>query len=227
MLEASCLLGCSDDHITYFENRYRLQGEVCVKFEQLVSAGASEGFDICIASGFRSYQHQREIWNAKATGKRTVLDDRGAPIDLNSLDAKSMVFAILRWSALPGASRHHWGTDFDIYDAASLTDREALLLTVEETEFGGPFYNMYCWLEQYLSTNSDFFRPYAEDRGGVACEPWHLSYSPFAQTYLKCLDRDLLFSFLKEQDFALKEVVIKHFDEIYDRFIANVCASRI
>ncbi len=23
--------------------------------------------------------------------------------------------AILRWSALPGGSRHHWGCDFDVY----------------------------------------------------------------------------------------------------------------
>ncbi len=30
------------------------------------------------------------------------------------------VAAILVWSALPGASRHHWGTDCDVIDAAAL-----------------------------------------------------------------------------------------------------------
>ena len=28
--------------------------------------------------------------------------------------------AILLWSALPGASRHHWGTDFDVFDRAAV-----------------------------------------------------------------------------------------------------------
>ncbi|MCZ8486094.1 D-alanyl-D-alanine carboxypeptidase family protein [Vibrio lentus] len=29
--------------------------------------------------------------------------------------------AILRWSALPGASRHHWGCDFDVFAHQSFT----------------------------------------------------------------------------------------------------------
>ena len=29
---------------------------------------------------------------------------------------------ILEWSALPGASRHHWGSEFDVFDLAALPE---------------------------------------------------------------------------------------------------------
>jgi len=51
---------------------------------------------------------QAEIWNAKAAGLRPVLDANEQPIDTGTLSERELVFAILRWSALPGASRHHW-----------------------------------------------------------------------------------------------------------------------
>lgn len=223
MLEAPCLLGCSDKHVVQYEQRFSLQAEVYSAIQTLFSAASKEGFDIRIASGYRSYQKQREIWNLKASGAREVLDDHGKPMVIDSLDDRSLVFAILRWSALPGASRHHWGTDFDIYDAAALGDDGSLSLTVEETEQGGPFYNMYCWLDDYLRCNTPFFRPYAEDLGGVAREPWHLSYSPLADVYFRSLSKASILDFLKLQDFALKSAVIESFDEIYERFIANIC----
>jgi len=37
------------------------------------------------------------------------------------LRASEKIASILRWSALPGTSRHHWGTDLDIIDAKALT----------------------------------------------------------------------------------------------------------
>ncbi len=41
--------------------------------------------------------------------------------------------AILRWSALPGASRHHWGCDFDVFAHQSFTWRRAA--TAEPLEY--------------------------------------------------------------------------------------------
>jgi len=42
------------------------------------------------------------------------------------------VRAILHWSALPGASRHHWGTEIDVIDRAALADgRKAQLIPAE------------------------------------------------------------------------------------------------
>ena len=47
--------------------------------------------------------------------------------------------AILVWSALPGASRHHWGTDLDVFDRAVQPPGEPLELLARHYEPGGRF----------------------------------------------------------------------------------------
>ncbi|MBC7428790.1 MAG: D-alanyl-D-alanine carboxypeptidase family protein [Bacteriovorax sp.] len=60
-----------------------------------------------IASAFRGFDAQLSIWNAKAKGLRTLFDDQGNALDYKTLSSVEIVYAILRWSALPGASRQH------------------------------------------------------------------------------------------------------------------------
>jgi hypothetical protein len=67
--------------------------------------------------------------------------------------------------------------------------------------------------------SSDFYRPYAQDRGGIAPEPWHLSYSPLAKTFAQQLTVQLLRQQLEQTDLELKQTVLAHLDEIYQRFI--------
>ena len=222
MLDTACLLGCSETHVIGFGPGLQLGSDAYAAFKVLEKAGRVQGFDIKIASAFRSFERQRYIWDAKARGLRATLDDYGCELDLKVLSPKERVLAILRWSALPGASRHHWGTDFDIYDAAALKKGEELQLTVDETESDGPFYPMYQWLDEYLADNEYFFRPYVRDLGGVAREPWHLSYKPLAEQFFDQLTPNLLHDFLLKQEIELKDVVLNSFDEIYDRFIANI-----
>jgi hypothetical protein len=45
-----------------------------------------------------------------------LLDAHNQPLDALQLGETERLHAILHWSALPGTSRHHWGTDLDIYD---------------------------------------------------------------------------------------------------------------
>ena len=45
---------------------------------------------------------------------------RGAYNKMAQLSPAERIEAILRWSALPGASRHHWGTDLDLIDAHAI-----------------------------------------------------------------------------------------------------------
>ncbi len=97
-------------------------------------------------------------------------------MDTASLSDEQKVRAILRWSALPGASRHHWGTDFDIYAGNLLPVDTSLALEPWEYTQGHqvPFY-------QWLKNNAGqygFRFPYQQDRGGVAFEPWHISTMP-------------------------------------------------
>ncbi|CAM5189250.1 M15 family metallopeptidase [Alishewanella longhuensis] len=86
------------------------------------------------------------------------------------------------YSALPGASRHHWGTELDIYDAAAVpADYQPQLLPAEYAS-GGPFYKLAWWLECHAAEYG-FFLPYKRYQGGVAAEPWHISYQPLAKPY--------------------------------------------
>ncbi|HSC66383.1 MAG TPA: M15 family metallopeptidase [Cellvibrio sp.] len=186
----------------------------------LQARAASAGFDLAVASSYRSFERQLLIWNNKVRGLRPVLNDKGEAIDINRLTDRDKVFAILRWSALPGASRHHWGSDIDVYDRSAIDANYQLQLTLEETQTGGPFAAFHRWLsDELILGNSGFFRPYALDKGGIAPEPWHLSYAPLAQEFSRRFTPDILLRQLEQAELELKQVVCDNLDEIYQRFI--------
>ncbi len=225
MLETASLLGYEPSHVVKDENGHYLSSELKPALLDLIQAARERGFEIAIASAYRSFDRQLKIWNEKAEGVRPIFDDNGNSVDIGSLSERELMMAILRWSALPGASRHHWGTDFDIYDAAALRPGQKLELNLAETQPGGPFFNMYCWLDEYLDEEQVFFRPYRRDMGGVATEPWHLSYRPLAEGYLESLDVSVLSHHLDSQPIALKQTILSSIDEIYERFICNICLN--
>ena len=86
-----------------------LHRDIVDDWSALQLASVEAGFDLAIVSAYRSFERQLLIWNEKVEGKRPLLDANGQILDAGGLDDKSLVFAILRWSALPGGSRHHWG----------------------------------------------------------------------------------------------------------------------
>lgn len=147
-------------------------------FCRLAAAARTAGIDLRIASGYRDYGRQLAIFNAKARGERPVLSSSGVCLKRNDHDDLTWLRAILRYSALPGLSRHHWGTDFDVWDAAAVPEDYSLGLVTAEYLSGGPFHHLNTWLSEREARNQseDFFRPYATDRGGVAPEPWHISH---------------------------------------------------
>ena len=50
--------------------------------------------------------------------------------------------------AIPGTSRHHWGTDLDVYDAAALPADYRLELSPAEVAPGGLFDSLHRWLDE-------------------------------------------------------------------------------
>ena len=78
--------------------------------------------DLQIISGHRNFERQELIWNQKAFGKRSLFDKDGNELDFNLLSNQEILEAILNWSAIPGASRHHWGTDIDIFETKVVDD---------------------------------------------------------------------------------------------------------
>jgi LAS superfamily LD-carboxypeptidase LdcB len=165
------------------------------------------------------------------SGELPVLDSLGAPLDIATLTARELVLAILRWSALPGASRHHWGTDMDVFDAASTPAGYEVQLLPSEVERGGMHAPLHEWLDARIATGTafGFFRPYDVDRGGVAPERWHLSYAPIASEYAQLLTVDVLEQHvdvlrttLEAADMLLKDVVLEQLDGLHERFVTNV-----
>ncbi len=201
----------------------RVHREVVAPFLRLKERARDAGFDLRILSGFRSFERQLAIWNDKVAGERPVLDSEGRPIDIWSLDERDLVFAILRWSALPGTSRHHWGTDLDVYDERARPEGYNVELLPEEVAAGGMFGPLHAWLDERIAAGQSaaFYRPYDEDRGGVAPERWHLSYAPVAAFWARRLTADTLHRALRDTNLALKETVFLHLEEIVERFVRN------
>lgn len=206
----------------------RVHRDVVEPFFALQDAARGAGFDLQILSGFRSFEQQLSIWNRKATGRRTVLDGNAVPLDINRLSPEALAFAILRWSALPGASRHHWGSDLDVYDRAAQPDGYEIELIPDEVNPGGMFGPLHAWLDERIAggTAFGFFRPYDRDRGGVAPERWHLSHAPVAAEYQRRLTVDALRDTVAVADMKLKEIVLERLETVYERFVVNVNSDR-
>jgi hypothetical protein len=120
---------------------------------------------------------------------------------------------------LPGTSRHHWGSELDIFDASALAAHESLQLTVEETLPGGPFFLMYQWLDEWLPTQDTFYRPYVGHQGDIAAEPWHLSYRRVSMTFAEQFNRAHLNAVIEASDIELKVSILSHLDDIIDRYV--------
>lgn len=222
------LVGQSETHLCSAEDATqlgaRMHRDATESFGKLRAAAAAAGFDLAVESGFRSFERQLSIWNRKATGERAVLDSEARPLDISRLTPRELVFAILRWSALPGASRHHWGTDLDVYDRAAKPAGYEIQAIPAEVEAGGMFAPLHEWLDRRIAEGAafGFFRPYDTDRHGVAPERWHMSFAPVASTYLRQLTLELLRDTVQRADMALKDVVIDNLPEIYRRFVINI-----
>ena len=135
---------------------------------------------------------------------------------------------ILRFSALPGTSRHHWGTDLDVYDAGALeVAGVSLQLRPREYAGGGHQASLAEWLDHQVNagTAEGFFRPYRSAHAGVAPEPWHLSYQPLASVFEGGLSPvDLLPLWRGEEsmvELCLREEVEADLESIWSRFVLN------
>lgn len=220
MIDAEELSGRSDKHVMEVFPGHCLHRAVVAPYFELVERAAKAGIDLRLASGFRSFDRQLTIWNAKVSGERPVTDDQGRIIPLSGLDDLERIFVILRWSALPGASRHHWGTDVDVWDGAAVALDYRVQLSPGEYNAGGVFHGLSLWLDEALSEgNTGFFRPYVRDCGGLAPEPWHLSYRPVADTYQARVKIESLYADLVQADILLKDALLAHLEEIYQRFV--------
>lgn len=187
----------------------------------MAQAATADGIDLAIASSYRDFASQTRIWRAKLNGERPVLDAQQQPVALMELNERERLYAILLYSALPGTSRHHWGTDLDIFDKRALPNGYRLQLTPDEYGPTGPFFQATRWLTTHAK-RFGFFRPYRHFLGGVAPEPWHLSYRPLASSYQASLDTDKLLGVLKATNLLSPDLLEREIYEIIEKYVNNI-----
>ena len=119
-----------------------------------------DGITLTIVSATRNFDRQKQIWERK--WQNTQGND------------STKIRKIMRYSSMPGTSRHHWGTDLDF-------------ISVEPEDWthdkGLRIYNWLCLNAHKFG----FFQPYTADptRTGYAEERWHWSYAPLPKPYLE------------------------------------------
>ena len=216
------LTGLADSHIIELEQpKCALHYEVASSFLAMCDAARREGINLQSRSAYRSFATQLKIWNAKWRGERRLYGTDGTPLIHAELSPDDLLDAILTWSAIPGGSRHHWGSDLDLIDSTAVPAGYQVQLIPSEYAADGIFANMADWLNQHAAEYG-FFRPYRTDRGGVSPEPWHFSYAPVSLPALDSLTLSILRRVLEQSDIEGKQQVLTRLPEIYTRYLIAV-----
>ena len=231
MQQSLIAFGLSTEHLVSIAPGLRVEGETANAFQALGRRAAERGLDLRVASAFRDYDRQVRIINDKWAGARPVTDGEGRLLDRVRHDDEEWLNLILRFSALPGMSRHHWGTDLDVWDASAVDTDYRPLLSPSEYGPSGPFCEMTRWFDELIAAHDaeGFYRPYALDRGGIAPEAWHISYRPTAMKYQDMVSAELLIPLWRgeadacgnvHEPLAMLEVIEPKVDHLMERFVA-------
>ena len=155
-----------------------IQKKTLEAFGKMASAAAKDGITLRIVSGFRTFDRQKSIWENKWTGKVKLEGRIHAPTAYpNPVDRAR---AILKFSSMPGMSRHHWGTDIDINSV------DPAYFQLEKGK------KVYQWLSVHAHTYGfcQVYSPKGDQRPtGYEEEPWHWSYIPLSKSYTNLLSK--------------------------------------
>lgn len=215
-----CALGIEQSHLVSYQNQ-QIHRDVRADLQALQQAASVAGFALTLASSYRSFARQLAIWNAKFQGQRPVLNLQNQPVNLEVLSELEKCHAIMLYSALPGSSRHHFGTDFDVFDKNAVDEHYRLGLTPDEYLQGGVFNPLNEWLSENMHRYG-FYRPYNTFRGGVAPEPWHISHIAVSQQMQQLSSVTALGELLRQQPVSGQQTLLTHLDALYQRYVVNI-----
>jgi LAS superfamily LD-carboxypeptidase LdcB len=176
-----------------------LRKETLDAFLKMHDAAAKDKIDLKIASATRNFNYQKDFWNKIWTGASLLNKENLAK---SILDNQKRFKKILEYVAVPGTSRHHFGTDIDLNGGnASYFNSE-----VGKKE--------YAWLVKNAFLFG-FCQPYnlkGEDRTtGYNEEKWHWSYFPlaknFTQEYKNLVKDEDIKGFLGDENVAGKDLI--------------------
>lgn len=158
-------LGLDNAHLVSLERHdggsaLIIEREALQAFKALQADAGRQGFTLEACSAYRSFDRQAKLFGAKFLGQRPILDRNEQVISDFIEDPIKRMQAILVFSALPGFSRHHFGSDLDIYAPNLLPEGQSLQLTYHEYLPGAYFYELGLYLKESLHL-FDFANPYA------------------------------------------------------------------
>lgn len=149
-------------------------------FRGMYEAAKADGVRLTILSATRNFEAQKGIWEAKWTGARKV--EGGENLAETTPDPVERALKILRYSSMPGTSRHHWGTDIDLNSLNNAFFEE------------GEGKKIYAWLTAHAARYG-FCQPYTEKGAarphGYNEERWHWSYMPVSRPLTRLAEERL------------------------------------
>ena len=140
-----------------------LRREVLAAFARMHEHASRDGIELRILSATRTWDYQRMLWERKWNHPHFM-----------GFQPLERAKQILSYSAMPGASRHHWGTDIDLNS-----------LENEWFETGSGL-DVHQWLQKNAQAYGfhQVYGPQSNGRTGYREEKWHWSYMPLASLYL-------------------------------------------
>ncbi len=162
-----------DKRFTKIGGNY-LRKETFEAFQQMRNEAAKIGIKLFIVSATRTFTEQKRLWENKWMARTPVNTDTGEYLPKpfsrqDFLTKEQRALRILEFTAMPSASRHHWGTDLDF---------NAVNPSYWTTFRGQKEYN---WLVEN-APKFGFCQVYSAKRPtGYKEEKWHWSYLPIAQ----------------------------------------------
>ena len=155
-----------------FGEGYKLREEAYLSFKKMQAEALKSDIKIGAVSSYRSFAHQKRIWERKFKSNQT-----------KGLSTTENIKKIIEYSTIPGTSRHHWGTDIDIYQTNVKQPKGVLL----ESNFhdNGAFCKLKEWMDIHAK-DYGFHLVYTDlpNRKGFKYEPWHYSFKPLSSQYL-------------------------------------------
>lgn len=158
-----------------------LRDEAFEAFVRMREAAWNDGVRLTVISATRNFVWQKGIWEAKWNGTR-----ESGGVNVSTIaDPVERARAILRYSSMPGTSRHHWGTDID------LNSLDNVYFASGEGE------KVYRWLTEH-AYDFGFAQPYTAYSDGRTCgyqeEKWHWSYLPLSVLMLYAYTNEVTLS---------------------------------
>ncbi|OYT71999.1 MAG: D-alanyl-D-alanine carboxypeptidase [Chloracidobacterium sp. CP2_5A] len=143
--------------------RQFLRKEAYEAFVKMAEDAIKDNIELAIVSATRNFDAQKAIWERKWMKLSTIVS------------RIERAREILKYSAMPGTSRHHWGTDIDLNNLE------------DEYFLSGKGWEVYQWLTANAAKYG-FCQPYtpkASGRAGYEEEKWHWSYTPLSTPLLR------------------------------------------